>query len=254
MFEPIRRLGSALTRCGIRRWSQNGLVSLDSVDRYLLERPSVDDGQRKIAQELFALICPKWDFSCLAESLAPTWLVLAVLAERESIVFHGTSEPSIETFVPRKSVDTNPFGAQLAVYATKDPLWAMFYSALDRSVRFSMHNGCFRTIDTTGRRSDPKYFFSISRTALDRRPFSPGFIYVLPAKSFVREPESVVLGTRIEVDHWASCDPVRPLARIQTSPREFPYLDRIRGHDDDVLWKRMEEDPDRFPWVDEQYR
>jgi hypothetical protein len=229
-------------------------VTTNSVDKYLLERPSVSAGQWESARHWASRA--RENLAAVSEGSlpSPTWLALTALAEIERVVFHGTSESQIEAFEPRQCVDTNPFGAQRAVYATKDPLWSLFYAALDRNPPFSLHNGCFRTIEENGARSDPKYFFSIAQPALERRGFSPGFIYVLPGDTFVREPESRVLGVRIEVDHWASLEPVRPLARIPVVPEDFPFLGQIRGHDDSVLWKRIEEEPDRFPWVDEQYQ
>jgi hypothetical protein len=225
----------------------------DAIRQYLLQRPWVSEAQRSAARRVASRMAEDLTAGLVPTPAAPTWLILCELAELMPIVFHGTSEANIECFEPRECVDTNPFGAQRAVYATKDPVWALFYAALDRNPPFSLHNGSFRTYDAEGRRSEPMYFFSIARPALQRRAFSPGYLYLLPAESLVQEPISTRIGIRIEVDHWASLAPVRPLVRISTVAEDFPFLDQIRGHDDATLWKRMEDDPDRFPWVDEQY-
>ena len=52
------------------------------------------------------------------------WHFLCALAERREIAFHGTGDPNIESFEPRESIDLAPFGAQKAVFATTDPIWA----------------------------------------------------------------------------------------------------------------------------------
>src|SRR5918994_110831 len=56
------------------------------------------------------------------------WQFLCGLAERREIAFHGTGDPNIESFEPREPVDFAPFGQQKAVFATTDPIWAMFYA------------------------------------------------------------------------------------------------------------------------------
>jgi hypothetical protein len=45
--------------------------------------------------------------------------------------------------------------------------------------------------------------------------------------------------------------PVKPLARLQVSPADFPFLDQIRGHDDQIQQERARANPDGFPWIDD---
>jgi hypothetical protein len=44
---------------------------------------------------------------------------------------------------------------------------------------------------------------------------------------------------------------VNPVAKLAVEPEDFPFLDRIRGHDDERVWTRAAADPDGFPWHDE---
>jgi hypothetical protein len=44
---------------------------------------------------------------------------------------------------------------------------------------------------------------------------------------------------------------VNPVAKLAVEPEDFPFLDRIRGHDDERVWTRAPADPDGFPWHDE---
>jgi hypothetical protein len=60
------------------------------------------------------------------------WQFLCRLATRRRIAFHGTGDPRIGRFEPREPVDFAPFGQQRAVFATSDPIWAMFYAIVDR--------------------------------------------------------------------------------------------------------------------------
>jgi hypothetical protein len=60
------------------------------------------------------------------------WKFLCGVADRRRIAFHGTGDPGIESFEPRRPIDFAPFGDQKAVFATSDPIWAMFYAIVDR--------------------------------------------------------------------------------------------------------------------------
>jgi hypothetical protein len=160
------------------------------------------------------------------------WRFLCSLAARRRIAFHGTGDPGIERFEPREPVDFAPFGQQSAVFATSDPIWAMFYGIVDR-VRHSLtlNNGCLVLEDT----GDAYYYFSVSRQALPLRPWRTGYLYLLPADTFVEQPGAVYAGRPAHIPQLASAVAVRPFARLRITPRSFPFLDRIRGHDDERL-------------------
>src|SRR5512139_2044922 len=82
----------------------------------------------------------------------PKWQFLCYLADQQGVVLHGTGEPNIQVFEPRLSNDLNEFGAQTAVYAAGDGLWAMFFAILDRSnYRMATSNACVRLVDEAGR-------------------------------------------------------------------------------------------------------
>lgn len=179
--------------------------------------------------------------------------MLAYLSDEGRYLFHGTSDPSIKSFVPRQPKDANPFGAQNAVYASSDGIWAMFYAILDRNPSFSLLNSALRFLDNGGNTSEPYYYFSIEQSARTRNAFSDGFVYLLPKQTFERDPMEQLCGRRIVVEHWASLEPVEPLALVRIAVSDFPFLQEIRGHDDSVLWKRMEEQGlDCFPWIEEE--
>jgi hypothetical protein len=164
------------------------------------------------------------------------WQFLCGLAERRRIAFHGTGDPNIESFEPREPIDFAPFGQQKAVFATSDPIWAMFYAIVDRDRhRLTLNNGCIVLMDSEGRPGVPYYYFSVTRGALQRRPWRTGYIYFLPPESFVEQPWDTYAGHAARVPQLASPVAVTPFARLRVAPSDFPFLARIRGHDDDRL-------------------
>ena len=177
------------------------------------------------------------------------WEFLCEVAARREIAFHGTGDPNIESFEPRKPIDFAPFGDQKAVFATTDPIWAMFFAIVARD-RFpiTLANGCIVSQDAEGRAGVPHDFFSISRDPLRQRPWRTGYLYFLPAKTFVEQPPDTYAGHPARVPQLASSVAVAPFARLEVAPDDFPFLAAIRGHDDDRLGEIAEAVMAAAPW------
>ncbi len=172
----------------------------------------------------------------LADRDVTLWKFLCGLADRRRIAFHGTGDPNIECFEPRQPIDYAPFGDQQAVFGTSDPVWAMFYAIVDRDrYDLTLNNGSIALLDADGRPGPAHYYFSISRDALPQRPWRTGYVYLLPAEGFVEQPSGMYGGHAARVPQLASPVAVRPFARFEVAPGDFPFLAQIRGHDDDRL-------------------
>lgn len=204
------------------------------VPDYWLEQPplSVDRATEQAVDAFLA-----GDRFDVAELLAETpevvpWHFLYSLAGRRRIAFHGTGDPGIERFETREPVDFAPFGQQQAVFATSDPIWAMFYAIVDRDGHdLTLNNGCL-VLDDLG---ESYYYFSVSRQALPARPWRTGYLYFLPAETFVEQPGGTYAGHPAHIPQLASPVAVEPFACLRVAPDDFPFLDRIRGHDDERL-------------------
>ena len=177
------------------------------------------------------------------------WEFLCGVAAGREIAFHGTGDPNIDSFEPRKPIDFAPFGDQKAVFATSDPIWAMFYAIVDRN-RFpiTLNNGCIIATDAEGRTGPPHYYFSISGGALPERPWRTGYLYFLPADSFVEQPPGPYGDQSARVPQLASPVAVRPFARLTITPEDFPFLAHIRGHDDERLAEYAQAVMSAAPW------
>ena len=177
------------------------------------------------------------------------WRFLCGLADCREIAFHGTGDPEIESFEPREPIDYAPFGQQKAVFATSDPIWAMFYAIVDRArYRLTLNNACILLLDAEGRPGPPYYYFSVTRSALQRRPWRTGYVYFLPAESFVEQPAGTYAGHAARVPQLASPVAVAPFARLQVTPDDFPFLAQIRGHEDERLSEYAEAVMAAAPW------
>jgi hypothetical protein len=175
------------------------------------------------------------------------WQLLCNLADRRGIAFHGTGDPGIACFEPREPIDFAPFGRQRAVFATSDPIWAMFYAIVDRDRHDLTLNNAALVLEDDG---SSYYYFSVSRQALPARPWRTGYLYFLPADTFVEQPGATYAGYRARVPQLASPVAVTPFARLRVTPRSFPFLTRIRGHDDGRLADYARAVMAAEPWPD----
>ena len=179
------------------------------------------------------------------------WQFLCGLAERREIAFHGTGDPNIEAFEPREPIDFAPFGNQKAVFATTDPIWAMFYAIVDRDrYRLTLNNGCILVMDAEGRRALPHYYFSITSGALHEQPWRTGCVYLLPVETFVPQPAATYAGYAARIPQLASPVAVTPFARLPVAPGDFPFLAQIRGHEDERLAEYAQAVMAAAPWPD----
>ena len=162
---------------------------------------------------------------------APKSLFLRWLTEVEGYLLHGTSDDSIDVFEPREQTDVAQRSVR-GVFAASDGIWPMYFALLNRSGRAgSLRNGCTRLSDGSRR-----YYFSVNAAWLDAEPWSDGTVYVLPAEGFRRCIDADGTSTQ----EWLNESPVVPIARIRITPADFPFLDRVTGHDDSDIFRFFE--------------
>ena len=219
---------------------------------YWLQRPKmeIDSETQSNFDQLVARIKASGINTWINYTFAtPKWQFLCYLADQHGVVLHGTGEAHIQVFEPRPSNDLNEFGAQTAVYAAGDGLWALFFAILDRS-HFPMatSNACIRLVDEAGQVSEPLYVFSISQTALRQQPWRKGMIYLLPGDTFVNQPSLRFGPYEVRVPQLASVVPVKPFAHLEVIPEDFPFLKDIRGLDDTRLQEYGQAMQTGTPW------
>lgn len=214
-------------------------MSLDTETRAAFDKLLVDAvEQGKGAEIQYALSNPKWQFLCY-------------LCDTKGLLLHGSPNPSIEEFEPRKSNDIDEFGDRCGVYAASDGIWPIYFAIVDRERHVtSLVNAAFRVLEDAGR-SDPYYYFSINADALPHSPWRNGTIYVLPSGTFEQQPPEPLRGLTVQAEQWMSEVGVKPLAKMSVMPDDFPFLSQMRPHDFAKLTEQARHDPDGFPWLDE---
>jgi hypothetical protein len=159
------------------------------------------------------------------------------LGDRNEVLFHGSDNGDLDTLFPRRTSyevdDQARRGNRAAVYGTDDGWWAMWFSVIDRGrVLGSIRSGVEVFVGPEGRRL-PVYSFSVDYRTLPA-PLRDGWLYVLDRDPFHQLP---VLPGGPPSHEWCSPETVVPLARLPVRPSDFPFHDRISGHDDGDLFR-----------------
>jgi len=133
----------------------------------------------------------------------------------------GVCTRSGNTFLDKGALPLNPNGdAGDPVLARDNTSGTIYFATLRRD------NGWQGTRNGTlgiggGRRY---YFFAHNRGSASPARFGPGSLYLLPPDTFEAEQPLLRL---FDTAHLVSRVPVRPLARIDVTPEDFPFRDRI---------------------------
>ncbi len=141
---------------------------------------------------------------------------LAWAVEQCGLLLHGTNDRTLSEL--RAAEQTDAVGARVrGVFASPDPLWPLFYAITDHADARPIRSGCMhvRTRDRIRR----LYFFSVREGA--ERPWREGAVYLVPRESFRPGPWEA---------EWISSASVKPLARLDVGPEDFPFLDAVLRH------------------------
>ncbi len=186
----------------------------------------------------------------------PKYLFLDYLARTRGLVLHGSQHRDLSLLSPvRNSRDAREFGDQQAIYATQDPLWALFFAVLDRTNLLGpINNGAIQLQGDDGSFLR-RYFFCLDAPSLKSNPWKPGAIYILPSQGFEPDPDQqgVHFGIyTLQVTHWIYRGEAQPLARLLVNPEDFPFLHQVWGYDGNALERRMEaESIAGWPFLDD---
>ena len=182
----------------------------------------------------------------------PKWQFLSYICETKNLMLHGSQNLGINLVEPRQANDKRAFSNQLAIYATTDGIWVIYFAILDRRKypELTLFNSCLQARISPEQFSEPFYFFSITQSVLHQKPWCTGAIYILPRQSFTQESAQQAQGTEIIFPHWISSKSVQPIAKLLVDPYDFPFLDQIHGHNDEKLIQLVSANPNGFPWLD----
>lgn len=153
---------------------------------------------------------------------------LNYICDWRKFVVHGSPLDDLETLQPiRKSSDENEFGNRQQIFCSPDAMWAMWFAILDKSQYNFTRNGCVRV--GRGPKRVKYYHFELPNENKTNNPFTEGMIYIARAQDFPdRRTYPILDWFDGEIEEWGSTQPVKPLARLRVSPRDFPYLDQVQ--------------------------
>ena len=150
----------------------------------------------------------------------PKYKFLYYLAMKKPIIFHGSNNKTIDCFEPR---DQTQYNSKLvnAVFATKDPIWPVFFATLQKEKII----GDIRNASLSADRDKAFHFYSLTKETLANQPWDSGMIYILP-----KEPFTYLGEGSIQFNEWISHDSVLPLAKLEVNPSDFFFYNKVATH------------------------
>ena len=141
----------------------------------------------------------------------PTHLVM-----EHDLLLHGSNDSALEMLEPRPAQDFDT--ELLAVVASDDGIWPIFYAVVARDGIEGMFTGCTHLGRPPGvvRRF---YMFAIGGDPSAPTSWTRGAVYAVPRSGFRREWGH----------EWVRPSAVRPLLRVTVGPEDFPLRDAVIG-------------------------
>ena len=145
----------------------------------------------------------------------PLHELLTHLVVEHDVLLHGSNNPRLEVLEPQPARDYDT--ELLAVVASDDGIWPIFYAVVARDTVEAVFTACTHL----GRppRIRRFYMFAIGGDPGSADSWTRGVVYVLPRAGFRREWGH----------EWVTDEPVRPLLRVPVGPADFPLRDAVVG-------------------------
>ncbi len=151
----------------------------------------------------------------------PKFRFLQYLSLKGNYVFHGSNHHNIERFRPREQTLYNNVKTT-AVFATTEPLWAIFFAVFNRSSLIgSFRNGCMIG------RNKKYHYYSINESTIKNSPWTEGMLYILPKDKFHKSGQG-----KVQFDEWICPESVVPKGKIRVSVSDFYFLNKVAVHKD----------------------
>lgn len=149
----------------------------------------------------------------------PKYRFLQYISLHGDFIFHGSNNSDIDIFEPREQTLFNGKKTK-AVFASSDPIWAMFYAVFDRSKLVgSFRNGCLVY------KNKKYHYYSLNKSTMEKNPWTSGKLYILPKKVFKPADNG-----NIHFDEWISHDFVKPINHLAVHSDDFYFINRVSTH------------------------
>lgn len=174
------------------------------------------------------------------------WVFLEYVLHFRHILLVGSNEANVERLAPLRLSSNLDGWNRPRYFAFASSIEAIFHAVLDSSRLTSLDcpTQCTVSLPFTGINEQPKQFYiGLDYRALPEGLWRHGTVYLYRAFDFP--------GDYIDRPFWTE-EPIRPLARLNVGPLDWPMLGHVSGIDLVSQTKRQWDTYAGFPWPNDQ--
>lgn len=181
----------------------------------------------------------------------PRWVFLEFLTRQCGILLVGSGNPEMTHLEPQiLSQNVNGWNTP-RLFAFSDSIFALFQAVLDHQRLRELDCPLKTTVVLRDRDSNGcdtlRYYFGLDYRALPYAPWRRGTVYLYACADFPFDFE------RVPYTACPDGTPIRPLAKLDVSPWDWPLLDQVHGFNVVAQSERQHETFAGYPWpVDDE--
>jgi hypothetical protein len=206
-------------------WRMGERLGIDVAGATEGPRFTTDPARRKTFDDLIAAARAGDGSVDAAACPYPLHELLTHLVVEHGLLLHGSNDAALEVLEPRPARDWDT--ELLAVVASDDGIWPIFYAVIARDRVEHVFTACMHL----GRppRVRRFYMFAIGGDSASPDSWTTGMVYALPRAGFRRE----------WAHEWVNPRPARPVLRVPVTPEDFPLREAVVGLSGEEEFRRV---------------
>jgi AraC-like DNA-binding protein len=163
---------------------------------------------------------------------------LDYLVERHNIQLSGSNQPDLTQLEPMV-LSRNLIGWHVPRYvAFRSSIEAIYFAIVDVERLKQLGRSTKTTLALPGSADSPSmFYYALDYRVASEAPWRHGTVYLYKSEDFTQDEDCGY--------------PIRPIARLNVTPKDWPMLDKVYGVDSDVQVERQWDTFLGYPWCED---
>lgn len=172
------------------------------------------------------------------------WVFLEFLTRRCGVVLLGSNDPSLTRLEPFVLAPSVPGWDTPRYFAFSDGTRPIYQAIVDLNRLQRMNSLAQVVVADTGQEAS-RFYFGLDYRTLPHAPWRRGTVYLYARADLPHGFDT----PDCPVDDADPPQPIRPLAKLEVAPWDWPLLGRVHGFDVEAHQERARDRNGNFPWL-----